>query len=92
MGRILLMWCRRDRPQKSYLYLVGPYKGVPMLDSVLTLVAVIVLAFGIGIFSLAFKSGYNRIAAFVVGLLVIALSVYIMPHKDRDQPDVYYRK
>jgi len=58
----------------------------------LTLVAVILFFVGIGIFSLAFKSGYNRFAAFVVGLLIIALSAYIMPHQDNDQPDIYYRK
>ena len=56
------------------------------------LVSFVIVIFGIGLISLAFKSGYNRIAAFVVGLLIIALGVYIMPHQNKDQPDVYYRK
>jgi len=63
-----------------------------MFESIGTIVAVVVCIVGIMIFSFAFKAGNKRIAAFVVGLLVIALSIYIMPQLDRDKPDVYYRK
>ena len=63
-----------------------------MLESILTLASVVLFLFGIAILSLAFKSGYNRISTLVAGLLIIALSMYLMPHQDSDQPDIEYRK
>lgn len=69
-----------------------------MFESILTLIAVAICLGGTAILSLTFKAShikvpvFNRLVAFVVGLLVIALGMYVLPHQNSDQPDTYYRK
>lgn len=58
----------------------------------LELVSVALILSGGAIFLLAFKPGYKKVAPIIAGILLLAAGFYLLPVKDHDEPDVYYRK
>jgi len=63
-----------------------------MLWFIQSLVSLVFIFFGIGMFVAAFKPRINTILAVIIGVLLIIVGGYILPKQDLDEPDIYYRK